>query len=385
MCQWVLKGNGKVVPRRSVRPLNPSEIHSEVEIKKRKVFDGLIERRHGTSINPPKPMKGEPETNEPNDAEDGADIEPAGELPDIEDILDSTGKILNQQPMWDNMINAEIILQQGDKLQLGKVKRRSIDDSGKTIGTYSDNPIMNSIVYEVEFPDGELKEYAANILAENMLSQVDDEGHNILLMRDIIDFKKDDAIAVPMIDKYLVTRSGQRRLRKTTQGWSFLVNWKDGTESWVKLAELKDSYPVELAEFAKARGIANEPAFAWWVPHTLRRRNAILSAVKARVRKKTHKYGIEIPRSLAHAKELDRINGNTLWMDALKLEMHNVGVAFEVLADGEGAPKGWKRASGHIIWDLKMDFTRRQDGSWMVTSFLPLNDQHILVLYPGKA
>jgi hypothetical protein len=141
MCQWVLKGNGKVVPRRSVRPLNPSEIHSVVEIRKRKFFDELIERRHGTSINPLKPMKGEPETNEPTDAEDGADTEPAGELPDIEDILDSTGKILHQQPMWDNMINAEIILQQGDKLQLGKVKRRSIDDSGKTIGTYSDNPI----------------------------------------------------------------------------------------------------------------------------------------------------------------------------------------------------------------------------------------------------
>jgi hypothetical protein len=75
--------------------------------------------------------------------------------------------------MWDKMINAEIILQQGDKLQRGKVKRRSVDDNCKTIGTYSDNPIMNSIVYEVEFPDGELKENAANVLAENMLSQVD--------------------------------------------------------------------------------------------------------------------------------------------------------------------------------------------------------------------
>jgi hypothetical protein len=39
-----------------------------------------------------------------------------------------------------------------------------------------------------EFPDGELKEYVANILAENMLSQGDVEGHNILqLLRDIID------------------------------------------------------------------------------------------------------------------------------------------------------------------------------------------------------
>jgi hypothetical protein len=184
MCQWVLKGNGKVVPRRSVRPLNPSEIHSEVEIKKRNVFDELIERRHGTSINPPKPMNDESDTNEPDDADGDADTEPAGELLDIEDILDSTGKVLNQQSKWDKMINAEIIPQQGDKLQRGKVKRRSINDNGKTIGTYSDNPIMNSIVYEVQLPDGELKEYVANILAENMLSQVDHEGHNIMLMRE---------------------------------------------------------------------------------------------------------------------------------------------------------------------------------------------------------
>jgi hypothetical protein len=96
----------------------------------------------------------------------------------------------------------------------------------------------------------------------------------------------------------------------------------------VNLAELNDSYPIELAEFAKARCIADEPAFACWVPHTFRRRNAILSAVKARVRKKTHKYGIAVPTSLVRAKELDRINGNTLWMDTLKFEMRNVGVAF---------------------------------------------------------
>jgi hypothetical protein len=50
-------------------------------------------------------------------------------------------------------------------------------------------------------------------------------------------------------------------------------------------------------------------------------------AVKARVRRKTHKYGIEVPTSFVRAKELDRFNGNTLWTDALKLEKHNVGVA----------------------------------------------------------
>jgi hypothetical protein len=75
----------------------------------------------------------------------------------------------------------------------------------------------------------------------------------------------------------------------------------------------------------------------------LRRRNVILTAVKARVRKKIHKYGIEVPTSFVRAKELDRFNGNTLCMDALKLEMHNVGVAFEVLEDGKSAPQGWTK------------------------------------------
>ena len=367
MAQWVLKGNGKVVPRRSCRPLNEAETYSPVEIKKRKLFDELIERRYGTSINPPKPVKAKPNPDQADDdADEPMDEDPVGQIPDTEDIVDSTGKVLDQQPAYDHWINAEILLQKDEQLQLAKVKRRAVGDHGKTMGQYSENPMLNSIIYEVEFPDGDLKEYGANILAENMLNQVDLDGHTTMLMDAIIDWKK-DSTAVPMADKYLVTRTGQRRLRKTTQGWSFLVSWKDGSETWVKLAELKDSHPVELAEFAKARSLSSEPAFAWWVPHTLRRRNAILSAVKARVKKKTHKYGIELPTSIEHAKQLDRMNGNTLWMDALKKEMHNVGIAFEVLEEGQRAPKGWKHASGHLVWDVKMDFTRK--ARWVLDGY----------------
>ena len=53
MAQWILKGNGNVVPCRTSRPLKPEEIHSPEEAAKRKLFDGLIERRLGTSMNPP--------------------------------------------------------------------------------------------------------------------------------------------------------------------------------------------------------------------------------------------------------------------------------------------------------------------------------------------
>ena len=50
MAQWILKANGRVVPRRSLRPLKVDEIHSPVEIKKREVFDELIKRRWGTPM-----------------------------------------------------------------------------------------------------------------------------------------------------------------------------------------------------------------------------------------------------------------------------------------------------------------------------------------------
>jgi hypothetical protein len=60
---------------------------------------------------------------------------------------------------------------------------------------------------------------------------------------------------------------------------------------------------------------------------TIRRRNAILSAVKAIFQKKTHQFGIELPTSIDHARELDRVNENNLWMEALQKEMFNIGIA----------------------------------------------------------
>jgi hypothetical protein len=76
---------------------------------------------------------------------------------------------------------------------------------------------------------------------------------------------------------------------------------------------MKEAHPVELAEFAKARDIADEPTFLWWVPYTLHKRDVIMSKMKARIRKMTHKYGIEVPMSIKHVYSLDRENGNSLW------------------------------------------------------------------------
>jgi hypothetical protein len=112
MAQWILKANGNVVPQRSSRPLKTDEVHSEQEQSKRKIFDELIKRRWGTSINPP--MKPDEDIEESEEYE--YDDEVAWTVPEIEDTVDANGKLLNQNPAYDQIINAEVSLQLGDDI-----------------------------------------------------------------------------------------------------------------------------------------------------------------------------------------------------------------------------------------------------------------------------
>ena len=39
--------------------------------------------------------------------------------------------------------------------------------------------------------------------------------------------------------------------------------------------------------------------------------------------------------------------------------MHNNGIAFEILGEGESAPHRWHKVTGHMVFDVKMYFTRK--------------------------
>ena len=70
--------------------------------------------------------------------------------------------------------------------------------------------------------------------------------------------------------------------KRTTRGWELLVEWKDGSMNWVPLKDLKNSNPVDLAEYAVANALEEEPAFKWWIPHTLKKRDRIISKIKSK-------------------------------------------------------------------------------------------------------
>jgi hypothetical protein len=119
------------------------------------------------------------------------------------------------------------------------------------------------------------------MIAENMLTQVDCDGYSKTLMVGIVDFKKYEATAISKAEKWVVTARGQPRLRMSTAGWKLLIQWRDGSETWVPLKDMKESHPVETAEFSRARGIDDEVAFACWVPYTLHKGDVIISAIKS--------------------------------------------------------------------------------------------------------
>ena len=84
-----------------------------------------------------------------------------------------------------------------------------------------------------------------------------------------------------------------------------------------------------------------------------------MAAVNSRVIKATQKYSIEIPNSDEHAEEIYKRNHNTFWQDAINLEMSNICIAFKILEQEEIPPQGYKKSSGHMIYTVNIDFTRK--------------------------
>ena len=174
-----------------------------------------------------------------------------------------------------------------------------------------------------------------------------------MMLEEITDHRC-DGTEIKSTEGYYMSKGGHQTRKRTTRGWQVYLQWKDRSGDWVAMKDVKDSYPIELAEYAIAASISHEPAFAWWVPYTIRKRARIISKLKTKYWKKTHKYGFEIPKSIAEAIRIDKKNTNTLWQDAIRKEMDNVRIAFELC---DGNPKeliGYQEITCHMIFDIKL-------------------------------
>ena len=85
----------------------------------------------------------------------------------------------------------------------------------------------------------------------------------------------------------------------------------DKSTSWERLSDMKESYPVEVAEYEEAVCISNEPAVSWSTAHALKRGQRIIAGVNKRYHKLTHKFGIKVPKTVEEAVSLDKEMGMT--------------------------------------------------------------------------
>lgn len=105
--------------------------------------------------------------------------------------------------------------------------------------------------------------------------------------------------------------------------------------------------------------LVSEPAFSWWVPNILRKKERIIKAMKKRYFRKMEKFGLELPQSVARALEIDKETGTTFWQDAIRKEVATVLPALEIKGSSDTAPVGSAHIDLTIVFDIKIDFTRK--------------------------
>ena len=157
-----------------------------MEQRKIGVFNNMIKYNIGYAIT--KPSKPPPFAFIPYYR---GDLDPPSLHEVDEDPVKPDGTAIFKQNILYHWIHAELNLPQGEEKKKVKLFSRSKDEDVNIIGKYDTKPVLNTMVYGVEFPDGSIRKYWENVIADNMYSQVDSEGflHHIISV--ILDFAKD--------------------------------------------------------------------------------------------------------------------------------------------------------------------------------------------------
>lgn len=239
MCYYILTKKGKVISRTTVQHVTNLEAQT-TEIKQ--MIEAVDKSIH-TKLNDNNFIS----PNEENVTSYVEDIPGDDEQVMVQDIALDIDTYTEDS--YDELLNAELILPSGGQMQRGRVVKRLKNDEGIPIGVRNNNPILDSREYVVELADGTEQEFSANFIAENLYSQCDSEGRQHLMFQGIVDHAK-DATAISKDNGFVFAKNGNRIPKKTTTGWKLMIEWKDGSTTWVPLKEVKSSNPIELAEYA---------------------------------------------------------------------------------------------------------------------------------------
>jgi hypothetical protein len=214
---WVLLGSGKIVSRTSVQHVTQSDMRDDI-LKKRidEIEETLEERLNDENFQSEETDVDfyledvEIAENNPNAPTD----EEYGDM--IQEEKKDVDKFDNNAYNW--YLGAKLSINRGDGEIWGRVVKRARGNDGELIGRSHNNPLMDSREYWIEFPDGDEGKYAANVVAENLYSQVDFEGRQYAVLKEIVDHRS-NATAISKDDGFVISLGGNRTAKKTTRRW----------------------------------------------------------------------------------------------------------------------------------------------------------------------
>jgi hypothetical protein len=152
----------------------------------------------------------------------------------------------------------------------------------------------------------------------NKLSEI----QTLDMLQDMIDPDPEDHIWKCIA----VTRHKVRDLDKDDTHVKVKAIWTNGEESWTRLDALWIQDPYPLITYAVKKKITKQSNWKWTTDY-LRDDECMASMVrafKATVHGDKFMFGVEIPKSVRHALELDKANGNNLWKESIEKELEMI-------------------------------------------------------------
>ena len=204
MTFWVLPQSCRVVARSTVTPLTDDELSSLVVQGRIAELDMAIKAKIGDTL---------------KDAEiDEELLEMMPEIPDDIFLPDQTDEPADADAVmpeaddytpevFDEYLMAEVLLPNMGTIAKAKVTGRKRDVDGNPIGKRHSNPMLDTREYEVEFLDGHKESLTANLIAQHLFSQIDEEGKRHILLDDIVDHRRNET-AIDKEDAFITMSNG---------------------------------------------------------------------------------------------------------------------------------------------------------------------------------
>ena len=220
------------------------------------------------------------------------------DIPEADDIFD--------QEEFENYINMELALDWHDVgPEFARVDKGWKDKDGRPIGIAAYNPILDRRMYEVGYAFGYKTAMTANAKTSNLFSQVDQDWQRFILFNIIIDLRT-DGTHIKEGDYLIHMYNVNKRRRDTTNGWEVCIQWKDMSSTWNQVKDVKESFPIQLAEYAVLNQIAYEPEFTWWKKNVLKKRYRIIYKTASKYWQKKNKYRLLIENTVKEAIKIDK-------------------------------------------------------------------------------